>query len=403
MISQFRARVAGVCLCLLSLSALSFASRVTSPYEHDAEQQTPASTSWEIRAEYRLKIGGTYLSEGGLQVSSIEPKGPGENLQNPNGGNGRLEPGDVILNINGVAVKSPADSQRALRLSERNQGRVLLHVRDVNTGRVFQWYTTAEIVNVPVMQGRLRAPTLTYQRFRERVREMIRAGKIPLEEPRFDWNAGDYLVCEIPSPVPSECMGETDRLQEYSMPLSRQISVEAIRHFRTKNNPRARAFWDQVLPQVELLIESMFIQIRDSKPGQEDQLSKSLFEVERRISQLYETELNRLARQNGKKGMNWIRYQCYASIATCRIVPANATCKYMAAGPWLLEQVINDRVPDWNYRGWLTAPNPGPLETANVTRVWVRWEDGRELTGTIHLPKSGGVLTLEPRGWHISQ
>jgi hypothetical protein len=391
-------RFATTNVALASLVAILFQSSL--PVESGgACRPTLDEPTWETKAEYRLKIAGTFLPEGGLRISQVEPDGPGEKLRNSDGSPGKLESGDILLSIDGNSIKSLADCQQSLQRSAQNQGNVTIQVRDVRTGQVFQWQTTAEITNVPFLQGRIRPVGLTFQAFRGRIQNLIRNGKIPMKEPVFDWNAGDFMVYKLPSTLPTACMGSGDRMQEYTIPLSYQVTVETIRHFRTRVSPQAQAFWGRVLPKVETLIEAMFVRIRDSKPGEEDSLSRFLFELERQISKTYTEELNTLAIQNGKKGAKTPPVPCEASIAKCQIIPVNGVCKYMSSGSWLVERVLNDRDPSWDFPGWTRAPNPGRLETANFTRVWVKWPDGREWADTIQIPSNARILTLRPTGW----
>lgn len=124
--------------------------------------------------EYRLMITVDYVP-GGMLVRTVDPNGPGAQMSRSVNGQafrGILEPGDMIVSVDGVAIRTQDDYVAAMRAS--NAGRVRLGVKDRNTGQVTNWYVQAVPVgpqvnpnpnpnpnpNGPVIAGRATAVTV---------------------------------------------------------------------------------------------------------------------------------------------------------------------------------------------------------------------------------------------------
>ncbi|MGV3484475.1 MAG: caspase family protein [Planctomycetaceae bacterium] len=99
-----------------------------------------------VRTEYRLLVTGVFQPNLGLRISNVDPSGPGAWMSSPNGRTrGILERGDVVIAINGRPVASNHAYFEAINATN---GDARITVRDVNTGRHFDWFVQPAPVRV---------------------------------------------------------------------------------------------------------------------------------------------------------------------------------------------------------------------------------------------------------------
>ncbi len=94
--------------------------------------------------QYRLKIMVAYYPGQGLRVVSVEDNGPATKLAKPGepDTHGALEPGDTITHVDGRVVESLQSYYDLLKAGASSRGKVVIRVRDVNTGQLIDWEAT---------------------------------------------------------------------------------------------------------------------------------------------------------------------------------------------------------------------------------------------------------------------
>lgn len=130
-------------VCLLGLCQLS---NLLSAQDAVANPE-PSVASQDV---YRLGVKIRALPDEGMFVETVLADGPATRLRrNDNPGvEGKLDPGDVITAIDGTAVRSMSDYERAMGRAGENAGRVKLTVKDVRSGALVDWEATARRVRV---------------------------------------------------------------------------------------------------------------------------------------------------------------------------------------------------------------------------------------------------------------
>jgi hypothetical protein len=126
-----------------------------SPGVVELPSEDQPGTKIVVRLEYRLgfvgRVGTHAVGNGktivGLKVTSgIKAEGPATKLtmaKDPTT-DGALEVGDIITHVDGRQIQTWADYHRAMLLAGANAGKVMIRVRDVNSGKLIDWIATAE-------------------------------------------------------------------------------------------------------------------------------------------------------------------------------------------------------------------------------------------------------------------
>lgn len=117
---------------------------------------------------FRLGVNASF-DDGVMRVLSVDPGGPGANLQNDKSSGARLEPNDIIEEVDGRPVRSYGDLVDILNRS--SDGYVALTIRDINTGDSAVWYALA----VPTASTQ-------YELTRDAMRRAVRNREVPLTE-----------------------------------------------------------------------------------------------------------------------------------------------------------------------------------------------------------------------------
>jgi hypothetical protein len=235
------------------------------------------------------------------------------------------------------------------------------------------------------------AQELSFQDLRQRVIDGVNRNMLPVNEPKFDWS-GDYMIytikpsCEItPQSDPTE------------YPFNELLTVAAIRKHRFGSR-RARDFWErQVFPQVEREINGMVNDI-NNRQLEGVRLTDRLADSSVRISEIYNAELDALAKREGKRGVQTPCSEPALYMIKVRPVPDRAIVKYMRSGAYLLHKCFKGREPEWTDTKWETAPLNGDFTIGEKTRFWVVWNDRPQesQSGLISAKQGGGgfVWTL---------
>jgi S1-C subfamily serine protease len=103
----------------------------------------------EARQQALLKVKGTLLSDGGLEISEIDPDGPAANLRWADGTAGRviLEKGDVIIAVEGKKFRSMREMLDLLNAGyAANKGRVYLRIRNAKNPREFGTFVARPVL-----------------------------------------------------------------------------------------------------------------------------------------------------------------------------------------------------------------------------------------------------------------
>jgi hypothetical protein len=105
----------------------------------------PPGVDWPPRSDYDLQVTGQIVPGGGLQVTSVQPGGAATRVSDPfNPANvGALEPGDLILAINGVPIQSQAQYRQLLSQLATTAGKGQITIRNVRNGLNENWNVVA--------------------------------------------------------------------------------------------------------------------------------------------------------------------------------------------------------------------------------------------------------------------
>jgi hypothetical protein len=212
----------------------------------------------------------------------------------------------------------------------------------------------------------------TQAELRQRVDRMVRSGMIHLEQPVFEMTDQELLYH-----FPKQLEIDEQDMDLMAMPLEFQLRVASIRRYRLQSQQQ-RDFWVPVLNRVENEIGSMLQIIKAANKNRDDQL-RDLSAVADRIDGIFSTELDVLAKREGKQRARKKR-GIFAGIRQMKIrTELGAECKYMSEGQWVLHAVVqNGKLPLWQDTKWLNAGAGAPFQVGERTRFMVKWNDGSE-------------------------
>lgn len=117
-------------------------------------------------AMFQIGVKATY-DGGTMQVIEVNPNGPGARLQNDQVPQARLEPRDVIEEIDGQPIRSDEDLVRVM--NDSLDGYLSLKVLDVRTGQSSVWRTSA----TPLA-------ATPYRLMRDTLKRAVRTNQIPM-------------------------------------------------------------------------------------------------------------------------------------------------------------------------------------------------------------------------------
>jgi hypothetical protein len=185
-----------------------------------------------------------------------------------------LEPGDIILSLDGQPFDGPKDVHAHVNRTE-----VLLI--DVRTDQAkTAWVNLPPQVILPGNEGRMTQPTL-----RRVAATMVRGGEIEYTPLKLV-PEGDVIRWTLPEP-----------LTPFDDPLSfaerAQFQVEIIR--ATRNQPNQRAFWEPYLQRIEAEVAALLARSEFEEPGAGED------EAYQRIHALYEAAMQANAAAVGKR------------------------------------------------------------------------------------------------------
>jgi hypothetical protein len=304
---------------------------------------------------------------------------------------------DIITQVEGRQITSEEQFLQAVRDAAANNRELTLIVAD-------RWneVETVRRVRPDQRDGKIgidytflppeKARTvnrLPLQEFIRRVERLTSSGKLSLPEPEFDWRGATLRYRLEPALVPNIYDDPNEAV------LAELSTIQAIRTYRMRSDTQ-REFWRPLLTEVEGKVSVMIQEIQAGQKTQEE-LVDALLDHERSISDLYQTRLDSLAKDDGKRGAEpkGRQHETQLYEISIRMVPPQGELKYMAAGRWLMLLLRNDnREPDWSDSTWSTAAQGGTIQLGQMTRFAVRWPDGASRAATMGVEKMGGMILV---------
>jgi hypothetical protein len=113
---------------------------------------------------FRLGVNASF-EDGNMRIQQVAPEGAGSRLHNSEVPAARLEPGDVIEEVDGKPIASMDDLVNAMNSSE--DGYLLLKIRDINSGNSSLWNTAA----TPTARN-------PYEQMRDTIRRAVRTKQL---------------------------------------------------------------------------------------------------------------------------------------------------------------------------------------------------------------------------------
>jgi S1-C subfamily serine protease len=95
----------------------------------------------KVDLKYSLKVKG-YFAKDGYHIEEVDDDGPAATLSDDNGNMAKLEKGDIIVTVDGKAVKSADDYVKAMN-GAADHAKTKIKVKDVNTGNDQEFYANA--------------------------------------------------------------------------------------------------------------------------------------------------------------------------------------------------------------------------------------------------------------------
>jgi S1-C subfamily serine protease len=96
----------------------------------------------KLDLKYALKVKG-YFANDGFHIEEVDENGPAFRLDDGNGGLAMMEKGDIIVEVDGKSVKSPADYAKAMN-GAADHNKTKLKIKDVNSGNDATYYAAAD-------------------------------------------------------------------------------------------------------------------------------------------------------------------------------------------------------------------------------------------------------------------
>ncbi len=194
--------------------------------------------------------------------------------------------------------------------------------------------------------------------------------------PKFDWEE-ESLYYHLGMVSPSANAGNSDIPEG---PIREQFTVTLIRKYR--NSSRAKRFWQPVLRQVEAKISEM-LTVTNTPNLTEDEKWQKLSPLYDEIYQIYQRELNQLAKSEGKESAERIEVAvpCVARPALYPVTiisrPGNGTVYCIPNGEWLLYQHMKKQNCNYHHPHWEVLPQNTELKLFGKHWFKVTWPDGK--------------------------
>lgn len=216
-------------------------------------------------------------------------------------------------------------------------------------------------------------PSISYSQATQRdlrafVEHASRNGTISLPEPVLEWHETQLKYFF------DDYYEEHSSFQPMTIPLNEQITATSIRKYRSTN--RQRRFWEPVLRKVENQISEMMTFV-SRKDLTSEELEKKLEEKSAIISNIYQQELNRIARSYGRNGA-YTESKTRIFTVDLHTSPENATISYMPAGHWSLYIFMTQQRnrKDFPKPQWTTIRQTKNVPLSGKNWFLVRWPNG---------------------------
>jgi hypothetical protein len=134
----------------IALWFVAFAASLSAapPVPLDESLPVPGGGPMQTHLEYRMLIRGDFLATGGFSLAYVDPHGPGAWMFTSNNQRAILEAGDIVVAVNNLRLKTPADYYTELNKAGVQKGVVRLTVRDVRTGKEFTYTAHPALVQI---------------------------------------------------------------------------------------------------------------------------------------------------------------------------------------------------------------------------------------------------------------
>ncbi|HLN31826.1 MAG TPA: protein kinase [Gemmataceae bacterium] len=149
----------------------------------------------KVELRYYLQIAGAF-GDDGFTVEEVQPGGPATHLSTDKGMT-NLEAGDIILEMDGKAVKSPDDYAKVLN-GVKDHTKIKLKIRDVRTGNDLSCTVTAKERGSKPTDNKMKEETKSPQAAREKPKsqefeQLFNGRDLTGWKTRPEWN-GDWRV-----------------------------------------------------------------------------------------------------------------------------------------------------------------------------------------------------------------
>ncbi len=147
------------------------------------------------------------------------------------------------------------------------------------------------------------------------------------------------------------------------------------------NNRQQREFWTPVLTEVEGEIAALNAIARRTDDNAD------VLQITERINSIYQTHLDRLAKQQGREGAS---LASVAGATTLTVdLPEGGEAKYMSHGKYLVYMAYaQGQAPDWLASDWTDALPGAIIGVASLSYFIAKWPDGYERRYKVQPPQS---------------
>lgn len=221
----------------------------------------------------------------------------------------------------------------------------------------------------------------------------VQRGSVRLTPPHFNWER-DPLVYLLPDTILVDW--DDPKAGGLDVALNAQFTVTAIRRYR--DAPAQRRFWTPVLRRVEAEIQEM-LRLVEASGLEGDALRTGIDEISDRIARIYQDELDRLAKENGKRGAVTEKRVSYHFV-TLATIPGGGIIRYMPAGRWTLYLFMTQQRnrPDYPRPEWTTVRQTDQVPLFGKNWFYISWPDGREHKELVEVTSGSPITFTQPPG-----
>lgn len=221
-----------------------------------------------------------------------------------------------------------------------------------------------------------------------------------LFSPKFDWD-GEFLTYSLGNvgisgdllPGGGEHAIANMIPKDLLIPVNAQFQISLIR--KTRDSRKQRRFWEPVLRKAEQKVAEM-LHLINQGDIQGKQLSDALWKKDSEIYAIFQTELNKLARREGKRGAQRAepcacppRYDVAFSTN-----PTGGTIKIVSLGNLKFNEFLQDRGLRIRELDWMKVHENIELSIGKY-RVHCEWP-GQVSNDNIHIVRGGQEFVFSP-------